>query len=91
MHFEWDAGKSRANRAKHRVTFEEAMSCFFDPMQIAFDDPDHGDSEIREILVGRSSRQRLLIVCYTMRGRRTRIISARRTTRAEAEAYAQRI
>jgi uncharacterized DUF497 family protein len=91
MHFEWDAGKSRANRVKRRVTFEEAMSCFYDPMQIAFDDPDHSDSEGRELLVGRSIRQRLLIVCYTIRGQRVRIISAHRTTRAEAGAYAQRI
>ena len=91
MQFEWDASKAFANIAKHSVAFEEALTCFFDPDQVAFYDPDHSDDEDRELLIGHSSRARLLIVSYSMRVRVVRLISARKVTRREAKIYAQGI
>ena len=91
MHFEWDEDKAEANRTKHSVTFEEALTCFFDPEQVVFYDPDHSSEEDRELLIGHSSDGRLLIVSYALRGRITRLISARKTTRREASTYAQGI
>ncbi|HKE47634.1 MAG TPA: BrnT family toxin [Rhodanobacteraceae bacterium] len=91
MRFEWDAAKAGYNLAKHGVAFEEALTCFFDSKQIAFYDPDHSEDEDRELLIGHSSQGRLLIVCYTLRGRIARLISARKPTRREARAYAQGI
>jgi len=41
MQFEWDAGKADANIKKHRVSFEEAVTVFSDPLARIFDDPDH--------------------------------------------------
>ncbi len=92
MHFEWDENKAEINRDKHQgVSFDEAVSCFFDPDQIAFYDPDHSDDEDREILIGHSDQGRLLTVCYTLRDNAIRIISARKATNYEAEDYARRI
>ncbi len=92
MHFEWDDIKAGNNKDKHQgVTFDEAVSCFFDPDQVAFYDPDHSDDEDREILVGHSEQGRLLTVNYTLRNNAIRIISARKATHREAEDYARRI
>ena len=92
MHFEWDEIKAGSNRDKHLgVTFDEAVSCFFEPDQIAFYDPYHSDDEDREILVGHSGQGRLLTASYTLRDNAIRIISARKATNYEAEDCARRI
>lgn len=92
MHFEWDENKAESNRDKHQgVTFDEAVSCFFDPDQITFYDPDHSDNEDREILVGHSEQGRLLMISYALRDNALRIISARKATKQETDDYAQRI
>ena len=85
--FEWDPRKAAANRRKHGVSFEEALTVFHDPLGRIFDDPDHPGVEAREIIVGNSRQQRLLVVCFVERGERVRIISARRATRREHEDY----
>ena len=77
MEFEWDDGKATANQRKHGVTFAEAASVFADPLAAIFADPDHSEDEVRELLIGHSERNRLLIVSFTERGEYIRIISAR--------------
>lgn len=89
--FEWDTDKARANVRKHGVTFEEARSCFYDPRQIAFYDPDHSDDEDREMLIAHSNQGRVLIISYTLRTDVIRIISARKATKSEENRYAQGI
>lgn len=89
MDFEWDLRKSRSNRRKHRVRFEEAVTVYADPLARIFDDPDHSKSELREIIVGHSSAGRLLVVCFTERDDRIRIISARCATARERRDYEQ--
>ncbi|MBY0231485.1 MAG: BrnT family toxin [Gemmataceae bacterium] len=74
--FEWDDAKARSNQQKHGVTFQEASTAFADPLAAIFTDPDHSDED-REILIGSSERNRLLIVSFTERGGNVRIISAR--------------
>lgn len=91
MHFEWDSRKAASNLLKHGVAFDEAQSCFFDPLQIAFADPDHSLDEDRDILFGRSEADRLLVVVYTLRKESIRLISARPATRRESKKYAERI
>jgi uncharacterized protein len=59
------------------VTFEEAATAFSDPLAAIFPDPDHSDDEVRELLVGYSERDRLLIVSFTERAPNVRVISAR--------------
>lgn len=91
MQFEWDDDKAEANFAKHGVSFEEALTCFYDPKQVAFHDPEHSEDEDRELLIGHSGQGRLLIVSYTLREPVIRLISARKPTRREAKSYAQGI
>jgi uncharacterized protein len=86
--FEWDPRKAVANRTKHGIGFDEALTVFTDPLGRIVDDPRHSRGEIRLTLLGMSVRQRLLAVLFTERGEdRVRIISARRATRHERHDY----
>ena len=85
--FEWDAAKATANVTKHGVSFEEAATAFQDPLARIHADPDHSASERREILVGHSAHGRLLLVAFTERQGRLRLISAREVTRRESRDY----
>ena len=87
LHFEWDVNKATANIAKHGVSFAEAATVFRDPIAAIFDDEDHSDEELREIIIGHSDRNRLLLVYFTERDDTIRIISARRATRRERRDY----
>ncbi len=81
--FEWDARKAKGNFRKHGVTFDEATTVFDDALASIFPDEDHSSTEEREILVGHSILNRLLLVCFTERRGRVRIISARKATALE--------
>ena len=87
--FEWDEPKSKSNRKKHGVTFEEAQEMFFDAHAVRFFDPDHSTDEERFILLGMSYKLRVLVVCHCHRKNDTviRIISARKATKTEAKGY----
>lgn len=87
MEFEWDYSKAINNVKKHYVAFDEAITCFYDPFQIAFYDPEHSNDEDREIMIATSNRQRILMVSYTIRGEKIRIISARLATKREIKDY----
>jgi uncharacterized protein len=91
MEFVWNENKARSNIKKHGISFQQAMSCFYDPEQVAFYDPDHSDDEDREIMIGHSKDGKLLLVVYTIRKNEIRLISARAATKKEAQHYAQRI
>ena len=85
--FEWDPAKDRANRRKHGVAFDEAATVFGDPLSINMPDPSHSITEERFLVLGRSVRDRLLVVAYAERGPRTRLISARLASPAERRGY----
>ncbi len=85
--FEWDDRKEKKNRRKHRVSFEEAEFVFYDPYSITIPDLDHSSGEDRFIDIGTSNENRLLVVIYTERDDRIRIISARKATSIERKKY----
>ena len=85
--FEWDEGKAKVNKRKYGVTFEEASTVFADPLSVTIYDPVHSEDEDRYIALGESQRRRLLVVVFTDRGDRIRIISARVATRGERKDY----
>lgn len=87
MDFEWDNEKAKINWSKHGIHFDEAETIFEDPLYIDFYDPDHSDNEERYIIVGRSQQNRLLVVSYTERDNKIRLISAREATRREQMTY----
>jgi len=80
MRFKWDREKASRNLRKHRVSFDEAVTAFYDPLSASFDDPEHSVDEQRFISVGYSARGRLLVVSHTERGKVLRVISARLAT-----------
>ena len=89
MEFEWDESKATANLKKHGVSFEEAKTVFDNVLAVIFDDEAHSLDEQREIIIGHSRRNRLLLVSFTERPNAIRIISARIATRREHEDYEQ--
>ena len=91
LEFEWDREKAEANRATHGIDFEEALTIFRDPLAQIFDDEEHSEDEPREIIIGHSVKQRLILVCFTVRGTRIRIISARKATPLERKDYEENI
>lgn len=86
--FEWNREKEKINFKKHRISFDEAKTVFFDPLAKIFDDENHSFGEKREIIIGHSKRNRLLIMVYIERYQNLiRIISARLATKNEKKAY----
>ncbi len=71
LRFEWDPAKEQANRRKHKVSFQEAESVFGDDHARLLDDPDHSEAEDRFVLLGLSSRFRVLVSCTHAEGMRT--------------------
>jgi len=51
LQFEWDSKKAEANKLKHGVSFEEAITVFADPLARIFEDPEHSETERREIII----------------------------------------
>jgi uncharacterized protein len=90
VNFEWDPGKARRNRRKHRISFLEAATVFGDPLAETYPDPDHSMSEQRFITVGMSSARRVLMVAHADRDENIRIISARKATAREREHYEEK-
>jgi uncharacterized DUF497 family protein len=85
--FEWDPVKAAANLRKHGVSFEEAATAFKDSLARIHADPEHSASEPCEILVGHSAQGRLILVAFTDRRGRLRLVSAREVTRRERRDY----
>ena len=89
IEFAWDRRKARSNLLKHAVSFEEAQTVFLDDSARLMDDPDHFEDEDRFLLLGYSFQARCLMVshCYRQSDSVIRLISARRATLQEQEAY----
>jgi uncharacterized DUF497 family protein len=85
--FEWDEKKADDNIRKHGVSFDEAKTVFNDSFSVTIYDPDHSSDEKRYIDLGLSSKGRLIVVSYSERGERIRIISGREATRKEQGEY----
>jgi uncharacterized DUF497 family protein len=89
MEIIWDPEKNRENIKKHKVSFEEAKTVFYDPCARIIHDPDHSKDEDRFIMLGLSKMLRLLIVChcYKENNDTIRIISARKAEKKETKNY----
>ena len=83
--FEWDRSKARQNETKHGVSFADTFGAFEDPNALTLDQNVAGEE--RFVTVGVDAFGRLLVVVYTWRGERIRIISARKATRSEVQQY----
>ena len=83
--FEWDSEKAEINKKKHKVSFETAARVFLDENNFDTYDELHSNFEDRFKIIGKVGE--VLVVIYTERGDRNRIISARRAERYEEEEY----
>ena len=90
LRFQWDAAKAKQNLRKHQVSFEEATTAFDDELSLTVPDPTHAAGEARFLLLGQTSRLRLVVVAFTEPGPNIddiRIISARLADRGERHDY----
>lgn len=89
IQFEWDENKNEINKHKHKISFEEAQTVFYDDEALLINDPDHSYDEERFILLGFSKNANLLVVCHCLRASESiiRIISARKATKTEKNQY----
>ncbi|GJI91476.1 BrnT family toxin [Duganella hordei] len=83
---EFDPAKARANLRKHKVSFAQAEEALNDPMAVTIKDDD-SMGEQRFVTLGADANARILVVIHTPRGDRTRLISARKASKGEAEQY----
>jgi hypothetical protein len=90
MEVEWDPNKADTNLKKHGVRFSDAEAVLFDPNALSFEDTT-AQGEQRFVVIGMDHLWRLLVVVYTDRGNRIRLISARPATRSERRDYESRI
>ena len=93
MFFEWDDAKNEINLKKHGVDFAEAKTVFYDENGIVFDDPEHSTDENRFIIIGKSIKSNICLVCHCYKQDKDaiRIISARKATRKEVDRYVKGI
>ena len=87
LFFEWDTNKAKTNVLKHSISFEEAATVFRDRNSITIDDVAHSLKEKREVTMGKSANDQLLVVVHTKRGKHLRIISARKASGKERKQY----
>jgi uncharacterized protein len=83
---EFDPAKAKANLQKHKVSFAHAEQALRDPVAFTIEDPD-ADGEPRFITLGMDALGRVLVIVHTLRGERTRLISARKASKGELEQY----
>ena len=87
MEFEWDDDKAENNLRKHGVSFEEASTVWNDYFNIELIDHKHSVNERRFFMIGESEKHRCLVISFTDREKKVRIISARELTPRERREY----
>ncbi|MBM2813434.1 MAG: hypothetical protein HW421_196 [Ignavibacteria bacterium] len=87
LNFEWDEDKAELNFIKHGITFDEAISVFDDELSLTINDTEHSIIEDRFIDIGLSNKNRYIVVVYTERQEKIRIISSRLATKMEIRNY----
>lgn len=83
--FEWNHQKAAENERKHGVAFSDTFAVFEDPNGLTLDQVVGGED--RHVTIGMDAFGRMLVVVYTWRDERIRIISARKATRTEVRDY----
>jgi len=86
VEFEWDPRKAAVNLRKHGVDFADAGTLLHDEQAITISDED-SDEEDRFVTLGLDALGRVLVVVYTWREDRPRLLSARKATRRERRRY----
>ena len=88
--FEWDKGNKDKNWLKHKVKNEECEEIFFDKKKKILKDVLHSGKEKRFIILGKTKKERLLFVVFTIRNKKVRVISARDINKKEVILYEEK-
>lgn len=88
--FDWDKANIDKNLVKHKVDFREAEEIFFNKPRRLYLDKLHSQIEVRYTALGITNKKRKLIISYTIRKNKIRIISARDQSRKERRLYEQK-
>ena len=88
MEFEWDPAKAQENLRVHGIDFADAVGVFEDGNALTLEDFD-AEEEQRFRTLGLDVLGRLLVVVYTYREEKIRIISAWKASRKQEKQYAQ--
>jgi uncharacterized DUF497 family protein len=84
--YEWDEAKRRSNLEKHGLDFRDAWLVYENPEKLTY--ISHRGEESRWMdLAMVLIHGRLLVLIYTMRGKKVRIISFRPASREERDHY----
>jgi len=87
LEFDWDEGNSEKNWIKHKVRKKESEQVFYDPYLIVSEDPKQSKLEQRWMLIGKTTLGRTLVIIFTIKGGKLRVISARSANRKERRLY----
>jgi uncharacterized DUF497 family protein len=87
--FEWDKSKAKSNKLKYGIAFADTFAVFDDPNAITIEDLIK--DELRYITIGMDAFGRILVIIYTWREDKIRIISARKAMRSEVRQYEREI
>ena len=88
--FDWDQWNIQKNEEKHGISVLEAQSAFYDKKILIFDDTEHSSQEERYICYARSAYNNTLMIAFTIRNKKVRIISARKASKKERNVYESR-
>lgn len=86
MKFNWDEKKSKANKIKHGIDFDQAKEVFVDENAIV-DSGKTVNGEERWVTIGKTLKLFLIAVVFTVRNTTIRIISARQARKNEIKDY----
>jgi uncharacterized protein len=87
LSFDWDKGNKEKNWKKHGVDLKECEQAFFDSQIKFFEDPGHSTIENRFLAYGQTEKERKLVLVFTIRKQKIRIISARDQNKKERRVY----
>ncbi len=85
--FQWDKGNKNKNWLKHKVSNQESEEAFFDKKVKILKDILHSNKEKRFILLGKTKKERLLFIVFTIRDKKIRVISSRDANKKEVKLY----
>lgn len=89
LEFDWDRHNREKNWQKHRINYHECEQVFFNKPIKFFPDAKHSEKEIRLVAYGKTNKNLLLAIVFTIRNKKIRVISARLTNKKERKIYDQ--
>ncbi|MFH1051689.1 MAG: BrnT family toxin [bacterium] len=90
LDFEWNEKKAESNLIKHGIRFEDCVSVFDDKVGIYIFDEKHSIVESRFILIGNNNQESTMVISYTIRNNKIRIISCRTASKNERKRYEEK-